>query len=227
MYNNIGIDSTLNWKRIKKLLTIGLVASCIAFVADWILGYGNPNASLAGIEWKLSCYTKNDFMIFLSGVLGLIGISIEGLSYFGIYRLMAEKSAHLAHIYRTGIFGYMMFGACGCHVSCCALLYVYHHTSFDIALQFAKYFVLPSTIFFIIFFIILCYGQIKAFCTGMTPYPKWCWIFSLPVGMALAMLVKVLGNHPVVNAITCGWISVGNIWMFTGLLLMMKRVKKS
>ena len=40
------------------------------------------------------------------------------------------------------------------------------------------------------------------------------------------MLFKVFGEAEWVNAITAGWISVGNIWMFGGLLITMKFGKK-
>ena len=67
--------------------------------------------------------------------------------------------------------------------------------------------------------------KISAFAKGMTPYPKWCWIFSLPVGMLGIMLLKLVGNYAWVNALTAGWISIGNIWMFGGLLVTMKKAR--
>lgn len=76
------------------------------------------------------------------------------------------------------------------------------------------------------FFFVLCGVQISAFVKGMTPYPRWCWIFSLPIGMLLAMFFKVFGNQAWANALTAGWISIGNIWMFAGLLGTMKKAKK-
>ncbi len=46
--------------------------------------------SLSGIERMLSFYgSLSDVRIFWSSLLGLIGIPLEGLCYFGIYRLMA------------------------------------------------------------------------------------------------------------------------------------------
>lgn len=111
-YNAIGIESQLDWPRIKKLMTIGLVAACLVFIGDWMLG--------------------------------LFGIVLEDLSYFGIYRLMAEKSPKHAHGLRTGIIGYIAFGACGVHVPC-----------------------------------VMVAVQISAFVKGMTPYPKWCFIFNI------------------------------------------------
>ena len=43
--NSIGIDSNLNRARIKKLLTIGFVASVLTGVGDFLLGYGVPVAA--------------------------------------------------------------------------------------------------------------------------------------------------------------------------------------
>lgn len=97
----------------------------------------------------------------------------------------------------------------------------------DAAGKFGAYFLLPGMILFMIFFVVLCGVQISAFVNGMTPYPRWCWIFSLPIGMLLTMLFKVFGNQAWANALTAGWISIGNIWMFAGLLATMKMAKKS
>ena len=47
----------------------------------------------------------------------------------------------------------------------------------------------------------------------------------MPVGMAVTMLLKFAGNHAVVNGLTAAWISIGNIWMFGGLMLTMKLAK--
>ena len=88
------------------------------------------------------------------------------------------------------------------------------------------YFLLPPLVLFWIFFLVLEAAQIRAFAKGLTPCPRWCWIFSLPVGMAAAQLPKLLGNHPLPNAIACAWIPLANLWMFAGLLAVTKRVQK-
>ena len=62
----------------------------------------------------------SDARIFWSALLGLVGIPIEVLSYFGVYRLMADRSSKHAHAYRAGIFGMLIFGAL-VHVMCCAV----------------------------------------------------------------------------------------------------------
>ena len=226
-FNDIGISRTLDWQRIKKLLSIGLFGALMTLAGDMLLGWGVEDESLEGIARMLSAYTgTSDGGIFAAALLGLFGITLEGLCYFGVYRLMAERSPKYAHSYRAGIFGYVIFGGCGFHVPVCAMAFLAKHGLADeLVMRYAAYFVLPAFILFWIFFAVLQVTQIKAFAKGMTPYPKWCWVFSLPIGMAVVMLMNVFGNLPWVNAITCAWISVGNIWMFGGLLAMMKTAR--
>lgn len=73
-----------------------------------ILGWGVEDETLTGISRMLSAYTStSDTGLFIAGILGLIVITIEGLSFFGIYRLIVPYSEKYAHIYRSGIFGWM------------------------------------------------------------------------------------------------------------------------
>ncbi len=230
-FNDIGISSHIDWKRIRKLFVIGLIGGCMTFVGDWLLGYGVYDESLKGLEMKLSQYhVLSDVKIFWSAFLGLIGISLEGLCYFGIYRLIAPGK--YAHIFRSGVFGYMLFAACGVHVPCLSCVFFYKHmmlhdpnAALGLTVKLGLYFLLPAIILFLIFFFVMSGAQIIAFSKGLTPYPKWCWIFCLPVAMAATMLLKFTGNHAVTNGLTAAWISIGNMWMFGGLLLTMKLAK--
>lgn len=233
-FNDIGIESKLDWPRIRKLLMIGLIASCIVFVGDMLLGYGADDGKLSGPEGMLSRFIRlSDTRIFWSAILGFIGIPVEGLCYFGIYRLMAEKSPEHAHAYRSGIIGYLIFGACGVHVPCLASVYFYKYilavspdTALEASIRFGAYFLLPGMIFFFLFFLVLCIAQITAFAKGLTPYPRWCWIFSLPVGMAFAFPLNFMESSALANGLSAAWISIGNIWMFGGLLFMMGKTRK-
>lgn len=230
-YDEMGIDKRIDWPRIRKLFVIGLAAGCMVFVGDMLLGCGVEDPTLTGFARTLSPYlTLSDGRIFWSAMLGLIGIPLEGLCYFGIYRLMVQKAPGHAHAYRSGILGYLIFGGCGVHVPCLACAFFYKYmmaqspdTALEAAIRFGSYFLMPGTVLFFIFFLVHSIAQISAFAKGLTPYPKWCWIFSIPVGMAFTALLNVFGNHAVINGITAGWISVGNIWMFGGLLLIERR----
>lgn len=228
-FYDIGIPRTLDLPRVKKLLAIGLFASVLHFAGDMILGWGVEDETKTGIFRMLSAYTgTSDGGILAAALLGLFGMALEGLSCFGVYRLIVPAAPESAHRYRSGIFGYLLFGPCGFHVPTCALVFLTKHGLGDgPALQYAAYFLLPAFALFWVFFAILEITQIKAFAAGRTPYPRWCWVFSLPVGMILAMLPGLLGNLPLCNALSCAWVAFGNLWMFGGLLAVLGRVQQA
>ena len=226
-YNDIGISSRLDWPRIRRLLKIGLLASVLHVIGDMILGWGLEDEALTGLERMLSAYTgTSDGGIFAAALLGLLGMVLEGLAYFGVYRLIAPYSQKDAHSLRTGILGYLIFGACGFHVPTCALVFLTKHgVESALLLRCAAYFMLPAFILFWVFFAVLNTAQIRALAKEKMPLPKACWAFSMPVGMLLAMLPGVLGNRPLVNALACAWIAVGNLWMFGGLTVMANKAQ--
>lgn len=224
----IGISREFDLPRIKKLLSIGLFASLLHFAGYMILGWGVEEETLEGVMRMVSAYTAtSDGGIFAAALLGLFGMVLEGLACFGIYRMIAPYSPKYAHSYRAGIFGYLIFGACGFHVPTCALVFLTKHAGDAPVLQYAAYFLLPAFLLFWIFFAVLEITQIKAFAKGQTPCPKWCWVFSMPVGMVIAILPGVFGNVPFANALSYAWIAFGNLWMFGGLLAVLPRVQKS
>ena len=227
-FNDIGISRELDLPRIKKLLSIGLFASLLHFAGDMILGWGVEDETLEGIMRMISAYTATtDGGIFAATLLGLFGMVLEGLACFGIYRMIVPYSPKYAHSYRAGIFGYLIFGACGFHVPTCALVFLTKHAGDATVLQYAAYFLLPAFILFWVFFAVLEITQIKAFAKGQTPCPKWSWVFSMPVGMLIAMLPGIFGNVPFANALSCAWIAFGNLWMFGGLLAVLPKVRES
>ena len=57
-YNDIGISSELDWKRIRKLFVIGLCAGIMVLIGDVLLGWGVMDESLSGLEYSLSSYLQ-------------------------------------------------------------------------------------------------------------------------------------------------------------------------
>jgi len=107
--NTIGIDNNLDRPRIKKLLVIGLFASFLTGIGDFMLGYGAAeNMGNYGLAASVMASAPNlaDWQMIAGGLLGFFGIFLEGLAYFAIYRLMADAAPKYAHLYRAGIFGY-------------------------------------------------------------------------------------------------------------------------
>ena len=224
--NTLGIDNHLDWPRIRHLFHIGILAGLVALSADIVLGWGAAQEGISGMDGYFSRYlTVSNGRIFASALLGMIGIPMECLSYFGIYRLMADSAPKHAHAYRAGLFGMLIFGALT-HVLCCAAVFYYRQmyaidpaTAAADTVRFALWFLIPATAIFLIFFFITALVQISAFAKGKTPYPKRCWVFSLLFGFVLIAAMKLIGNYPLTNALSTGWISLGSLWMLGGLLV--------
>ena len=108
--NTIGIDHNLDRARIKKLLAVGLFATILTGIGDFMLGYGQAeNMENYGLAASVLASAPNlaDWQMIVGGLLGFFGIFLEGLSCFAIYRLMADAAPKYAHLYRAGIFGYI------------------------------------------------------------------------------------------------------------------------
>ena len=86
---------------------------------------------------------------------------------------------------------------------------------------------MPYFIGFMIFFVIFCTVHIVAFAKGYTPYPKWCLIFNVFVGMMIAAVLTAFGHSAFMNAPSTAYMGFGNIRTFGGLLIMMNKAKEN
>ncbi len=231
-FNNIGISSELDMPRIRHLMKLGLFAAIMGLLADMLLGWGVADDNVQDLPSSLVKYlTVSDVRFFLSAFFGMIGISAVCLCYFSIYRLISVKSEKYAHRYRTGIIGSLAFGACGVHVPCCAAAYflkkmyaIDPNTALEETARYMMYFLVPAMVLFMIFYIYMIITQINAFRKGLTPLPKYCWIFTVLFGVVIVLPLKLI-NTPLTNALSTGWINLGNIWMYGGLLAVTARKK--
>ena len=232
-YNDMGIENVIDYKRIKKLFAIGMFGSILGIIGDILLGYGTNDESLTGVERFLSKYTSaSDIRYFWSALLGMIGISITSLCLFGVYRLIASKDQKTAHTYRSGIIGTMLFAGCGVHVPMVAVAFIYKAiynidklSALSISMTFAKYFIVPATCIYFIFFMVLYITQFVAFGKGKTPCPKWALIFNPIIGMAICTPLMFI-NTPIASALGCAWMNIAHLYMFIGLFIVVKKVEK-
>ena len=226
-------NSKPNWDRIAHLFRLGIVSSLLALIGgDMLLGWGTPDLSLTGLAQYFSRYRMvSDTRIFWAATLGMTGIAIETICYFGVYRVIAAKSEKYAHAYRAGLIGMLLFGPF-CHVMCCAT--IYHHNAvvrmnpdmaLNEALRFAEMFLVPVSVIFFIFFMIMNIVQITAFVKGKTPYPRWCMVFTMLTGIIDIVIMRIAGNHAWAYALSTGWLSIGSLITFSGLLLNMPKGK--
>lgn len=229
------MENKANRDKITLFLIVGLIAGIVALIGDLLLGWGTYDPALSGLERKLSIYDGiTDARIFWSALCGLIGITVEEIGCFAIYKRIAPKSEKTARLHLAGTLGYMLFAGCGVHVPCLSTVFVNRYMkqtdpemALSMTIKFGSFFLLPGIVLFLIFFILQSSAHIYAFIKGYTPYPKWCFIFCVPVGMILSVIIGKIGNYNITNAIRCAWISIGNLFMFLGLFIMEKRLKKT
>ena len=227
-------EEKTNWLRIQHLLKLGILASLMVLTGDMLLGWGVSDPSVTELPALFTRYLSvSDGRIFASALLGLIGIPIECLCWFAIYRMIKPYSEKDAHAYRAGIIGCLAFGGCGVHVPCCIAVWLLKHfytdnpaTVMQETWRFIEWFLLPATVIFLVFFLLAAAVQIRAFSKGHTPLPRRCWIFSVLFGFVFAVVMRLIGNYGLTNALSTGWISIGNLWMMCGLLAASRKVSK-
>ncbi len=226
--NNIGIENNLDRPRIKKLLAIGLAASVITGIGDFLLGYADNAADTPLAACVMSSAANLTVGQMIAGsLLGLFGIFLEGLSCFAIYRLMADASPRYAHIYRAGILGYIWLAPVGCHMNMGILNIAYKYMlSADpalaekMAVPLFYGFGQPLYILLACFWIPMMVVQFKAFSKGLTPYPKYARWFSIVTGAIPPLIASALIGPDTALGAAVGtmFLSFGNAFMFGGLL---------
>ncbi len=226
--NTIGISNNLDRGRIAKLLRIGLVGCALTGAGDFLLGYGTP-AKVDGFWDQIVATAPNlsDAQLIAGGLLGFVGLFLEALSFFAIYRLMADAAPRLAHLYRAGIFGYLWLAPVGCHMNVAVfnLAYKYAwqaspqaaHRLFELLYSWLG---LPVYLLLAAFWVPMLVCQWKAFASGLTPYPPCARWFNLIVGALPALaLGALLGPDTALGgAVATMFLSCGNAWTFGGLL---------
>ncbi len=234
--NRIGIEDNLNRNRIKKLLLIGLFASIMTGIGDFLIGYG-PEVSGNGFAAQLMANVDSvsDTQFIWGSLLGFVGLFLEGLAMFGIYRLMADKAPKYAHIYRSGIFGYIWLAPIGCHMNLGIFNIAYRYLKqYDLVLadqvlnKLLYAFSIPVWILLILFWLPAIIAQFKAFAEAKTPYPTYAKWFSVLVGMIPALVIGMLmgKDSTLGSAIGTTFLSCGNAFVFGGLLVTLPDEKR-
>lgn len=217
-------------QKIRKYLCFGLIAALTAFAADMILGW-STSGNIEGLGEFSKYLGISDGRILCSAYLGLLGITAEGICYFGIFRLFKDNSAKLARLYKFGIFGAIALGGLSHMMSCSFVYYLKHMYETNngaIPLEVFKFslvFMDPLSFLYLFFFLLLNVIQFIAFVKGKTPYPKWCAVFVPASGFIVSLIAGLIGNLAWANALSTAWMSIGAIFSFGGLLIMLRKAK--
>jgi len=227
--NTIGIDDNLDRPRIRKLLIIGLFGCALTGAGDFLLGYAEPAKVVSGVFDAMLATAPNlsDGALFSGGLLGVFGLFVEGLAFFGIYRLMADAAPRYAHVFRSGIFFYLWLAPVGCHMNVALMNYCYKRlwtldpmAAHDAVGPLYLAFCIPLYLLLIAGWVPLLVVQWKAFAEGKTPYPTYAKWFNLATGAipTLALSFLLGANTALGGGVGTMFLSVGNAVTFGGLL---------
>ena len=61
--------------------------------------------------------------------------------------------------------------------------------------------------------------------SGWLSIADWRIAVSNIGGLVWAVLMRLIGDYGLTNALATGWISIGNLWMMSGLLVMSGKVR--
>ena len=221
--------------RLALLLKIGIIGAVMILAGDLLIGWGVKDESKTGLEGQVSQYlTVSDGRLFWAAVFGFTGVPIAVAGHYAIYKLMKPCSRKDARLYAVGILGFLAFGGAGVHVSSVEAAFFYKYltaagadTALETTVKFMACFLLPLYAILLTGWGIMVYAHIRAVSTGRSPFPRWGWVFSMPVGLLLFSFVGLFGNKEIVNAIMVGTFSLGNIWCLAGHLRMLGKRKET
>ncbi|MBR0390772.1 MAG: hypothetical protein IJK38_00470, partial [Oscillospiraceae bacterium] len=210
-------------------LIIGLLGSVLTGAGDFLLGFGEEiRGSTLASNVMSNAMNLSDAQLIWGGLLGFIGLFLEGLAFFAIYRLMADAAPKYAHIYRAGIFGYIWLAPVGCHMNVGVLNIAYKYLltvdpslAEQVGNKLLFGFSLPVWILLVFFWLPMLVIQFRAFSKGLTPYPTYAKWFNLFVGGIPALVISMLigAGNPWGPAIGTMFLSFGNAFTFGGLLV--------
>ena len=221
----------MDWRKLALFLKVGILGASVILAGDLLMGWGVRDESLTGIKSQLSQYlTLSQGRMFWASVLGFTGVPLAVVGHCAIYRLIKPYSRKYARLYAVGILAFLTLGGAGVHVSSVEAAFFYKYmtaadpdTALASTVHFAVSFLLPLYAILLTCWGIMVYAQIRAVSGGLSPFPRWGWIFSMPIGSLLVSPIGLLGNTELVNALMMGAFSIGNIWTLAGHLWMLRR----
>ena len=227
---NTILDRSIDRNKIRQLLMLGISGSVLTGIGDFLLGYGESAATetsgLAAMVMANALNLSNAQLIW-GGLLGVIGLLLEGLACCAIYRLMAGCTDKQARLYRLSILGYIWLAPVGCHMNVGLMNLAYKNllrldaaVASKTAETMIYAFCVPIWVLLIAFWLPGMTVQFRAFAKGCTPYPTKAKWFSILVGMWPALIVSaIIGPDTALGGgIGTMFLSVGNAFMFCGLL---------
>ena len=194
-------------KQYKITLLLGIIGAVLTIFGDYLIG-ANPagrSAITTGspmLDAFADSTAGSDLRLVLGGMLGLIGLPMEGAAYFGMGKLLLKD--------RKGVMP---------HLSCAVIALLMKwiapadpNLAVDVVLKYTYCILTPMTVFFgVLLFIALLY-QFILIVRGSTPYPRYAAFYNMALGAGVFMLIgAVIGNNTIGNGISTAAVSMGTL----------------
>lgn len=218
-------------KQYKITLLLGIIGAVLTIFGDFLIG-ANPaggSAITTGspmLDAFADSTAGSDLRLVLGGMLGLIGLPLEGAAYFGIRKfLLKDRKGVMPILYQAAVLA--QTGIAGsAHLSCAVIALLMKwiapadpNLAVDAVLKYTDYILTPMTVIFgVLLFIALIY-QFILIVRGSTPYPRYAAFYNMVLGAGVFMLIgAVIGNNTIGNGISTAAVSMGTLWMFSMML---------
>lgn len=218
-------------KQYKITLLLGIIGAVLTIFGDFLIG-ANPaggSAITTGspmLDAFADSTAGSDLRLVLGGMLGLIGLPLEGAAYFGIGKfLLKDRKGVMPILYQAAVLA--QTGIAGsAHLSCAVIALLMKwiapadpNLAVDAVLKYTDYILTPMTVIFgVLLFIALIY-QFILIVRGSTPYPRYAAFYNMALGAGVFMLIgAVIGNNTIGNGISTAAVSMGTLWMFSMML---------
>lgn len=223
------------YNRIKKLFSIGIVASLVTVFGGeipigWVV---NPEADNAILSMILG-YAALSLPQLACGVFfGGIGIPLQYYGYKAIAEIISKsgcrKCAMLTEIGAKAI----AFGGATVHVICIALMYICKMECAAIlpeipqhVIDFTLWLVLPFSAVFMAIYTIMTIAMAIPMVTGKTMIPKWAVVFNPLIAKVLIPIIAVImPNTKIVNGLNMADMGIGSLITFVGLRILFEKQK--
>ena len=218
-------------KQYKITLLLGIIGAVLTIFGDFLIG-ANPaggSAITTGspmLDAFADSTAGSDLRLVLGGMLGLIGLPLEGAAYFGIGKfLLKDRKGVMPILYQAAVLA--QTGIAGsAHLSCAVIALLMKwiapadpNLAVDAVLKYTDYILTPMTVIFgVLLFIALLY-QFILIVRGSTPYPRYAAFYNMALGAGVFRLIgAVIGNNTIGNGISTAAVSMGTLWMFSMML---------
>lgn len=215
-------------QRARASLRVGLLGACLTLIGDLLIGYVDFPEGAGMIEGYFAAALALPIWRPVSGgLIGFLGISLEFCGLMTLYPMLKKNMPRGAAFYKLSMYVYLAVAGGAVHLPCGVFMWLYHSVAnaagraigYNIALQYALYFILPVTVVFYVFFAGSSIVQFVGIVKGYTPLPKWYALFNLLILSILFNGLRGIGNDAIINGISTSNKSLAAIVMFAVLYI--------